>query len=286
MMPINLRVTPDELLRHLQALAFNRDPFLSSSHYFFARTYIAQELKRYGTVETQVSPSPYGALENIILSLPCRFPQKQSIIIGAHYDTVPGSPGADDNASGVAVLLSLAKALSDRPLNRPVRLIAFDLEEYGLLGSQAYVDTLNTTGEKVRMMISLEMLGYRSHQPHSQAYPPLIGRFYPDVGNFIALIGNLPSIPTMGRISRIIQASGAPCEWLPVPLKGMPLPTTRRSDHAPFWDYGCPALMITDTADLRNPHYHQPTDTIETLDLDFMSRIASGLVEAIATLAA
>lgn len=242
-------------------------------------------MKKLGTLEIQTAATRHGTLENIILNLPSRNPQKCPIIIGAHYDTVPGSPGADDNASGIAVLLSMAKALSNTPLSRPVRLIAFDLEEYGLLGSRAYVDALKAQSKKVHFMISLEMLGYIDSRPGSQSYPSIVKNFYPDVGNFIALIGNLPSIPKMYRIKRSLQASGAPCEWLPVPLKGRPLPSTRRSDHAPFWDYNCPAIMITDTADFRNPHYHQPSDTIETLDINFISHIATGLVNAIATMA-
>ena len=278
-------IDPSDIRQHLQNLVFNRDPFLNSSHYFFARNYIKEAMKPFGTLESQILETTYGVLENIILHLPCRHPHQRPIIIGAHYDTVPGSPGADDNASGVAVLLSLAKVLRMESLLRPVRLIAFDLEEYGLLGSQAYVERLKAQGKKVHLMISLEMLGYIDHTPGSQQYPASLARFYPDIGNFIALIGNLASIPAMNRICRSIQSSDSPCEWLPVPLKGNLLPITRRSDHAPFWDYGCPAMMMTDTADLRNPHYHQASDTMDTLDVDFMSRVATGLSQAIALMA-
>lgn len=274
-----------QILTHLKQLAVERDPFLHSSHYFFARTYLKQEMKRYGRVEVQRLPSSLGDLENIILHLPCQNPAKRAIILGAHYDTVPGSPGADDNASGVAVLLTMARALSQLSLNLPVRLIAFDLEEYGLRGSQAYVESLQQKKEKVRFMISLEMLGYRTHEPNSQRYPTGLEYFYPNRGNFIALIGNLRSIPVMYRLHRALIAAEAPCEWLSVPFRGNPLPMTRRSDHAPFWDYGCPALMITDTADLRNPHYHQPSDTIDTLDLSFIANIATGLIAGISAIA-
>lgn len=134
-------------------------------------------------------------------------------------------------------------------------------------------------------MMSLEMLGYISHQPNSQRYPAGLKYFYPGQGDFIALIGNLKAIPIMNRFCRTLKSEHAPCEWLPVPLEGKPLPITRRSDHAPFWDDGYPAIMMTDTADLRNPHYHQASDTIETLDLDFMANITTGLTQEIKAIA-
>ena len=275
-----------QLRGHLERLAYERDPFLNSSHYFFARAYISEEMKKYGAVEIQRSPSPYGELENIILHLPASDPNQRPIIIGAHYDTVPGSPGADDNASGVAVLLTLAQAFSQTTFQIPIRLIAFDLEEYGLLGSQAYVKRLQENNETVRFMVSLEMLGYINHEPNSQRYPQGLSAFYPNCGNFIALIGNLQLIPVMHQLCRALQSADASCEWLPVPFNGKLLPVTRRSDHAPFWDYGSPAMMMTDTADLRNPNYHRISDTLETLDLNFMDNLVTGLIAGITAIAA
>ena len=273
-----------ELLTHLKQLAYERDPFLHPAHYFFARQYLIEELQKYGTVTIQRSPTSQGEIQNIILELPSERPERSPIILGAHYDTVPSSPGADDNASGLAVLLVLAQTFSQTTLTYPVRLIAFGLEEYGLLGSQAYVEELKANNAKIKLMLSLEMLGYITQSPNSQKYPPGLQRFYPDQGNFIALIGNLKSIRDMRHLRKTFRSVGAACEYLPVPFRGIPLPITRRSDHAPFWDYGAPAMMMTDTADLRNPHYHQPTDTIETLDIEFMEKLVTGLTAGISTL--
>jgi len=117
--------------------------------------------------------------------------------------------------------------------------------------------------------------------PHTRTYPGKLSYFYPHTGNFIALLGNLPSIRTMLILSHHFKQQGAACEWLPIPLKGTWLPDTRRSDHSPFWDAGYPALMITDTANMRNPHYHQASDRIETLNLTFLGAVYNGLVQSI-----
>ncbi len=203
------------------------------------------------------------------------------IVIGAHYDTVPGSPGADDNATGVAVLLELARDIASGPLKYPVQLVAFDMEEYGYLGSSHHAAKYKQQQESIRLMISLEMLGYCNHNPHSQSYPAGLKYFYPNSGNFIALIGTLRTVPDLINLSGKIRKSGQPCEWLPVPNRGLIVPDTRRSDHVPFWDNGYPAIMVTDTANMRNPHYHRGSDRIETLDLDFLAGVCQGLIEAV-----
>ena len=203
------------------------------------------------------------------------------IVIGAHYDTVPGSPGADDNATGVAVLLELARDIASGPLKYPVQLVAFDMEEYGYLGSSHHAAKYKQQQKSIRLMISLEMLGYCNHNPNSQSYPAGLKYFYPNSGNFIALIGTLRTVPDLINFSGKIRKSGQPCEWLSVPNRGLIVPDTRRSDHVPFWDNGYPAIMVTDTANMRNPHYHQASDRIETLDLDFLAGVCRGLVEAI-----
>ncbi|MGL5060545.1 MAG: M28 family peptidase, partial [Microcoleus sp.] len=203
------------------------------------------------------------------------------IIIGAHYDSVPGTPGADDNATGVAVLLELAAEFASKPVKYPLQLVAFDLEETGYFGSTHHAAKYKQQQQSIRLMISLEMLGYCDRTPNSQRYPAGLQYFYPNSGNFIALIGNLRTIPDMINLSRNIRKSGQPCEWLPVPNRGLIVPDTRRSDHVPFWDNGYPAMMVTDTANMRNPHYHQASDTIETLDLDFLTGVCRGLIQAI-----
>lgn len=273
------------LSQHLQQIVRERDPFLGQAGHYFTREYIRQELANFGEVETYASEWQGKIHENLILNLGPREDRTAApILIGAHYDTVPGSPGADDNATGVAVLLELARYFSQTAAKYPIRLVAFDLEEYGWGGSLPYAASLKESGEKLRLMLSLESLGYCSDAPNSQTYPAkFLESIYPAQGNFIALIGNLKTTGDMLYMSRRMKET-VPCEWLPVPLKGKILPDTRRSDHAPFWDLGYRAMMVTDTANLRNPNYHTAQDTIATINLEFLANVCQGLVQAIKTL--
>lgn len=271
------------LVSHLQELIRERDPYVGSQGHFYAQHYIQTQLNQWGQSETMSFTLRGKQHYNFCLQLPGRA-NLAPVVIGAHYDTVPGCPGADDNATGVSVLLELARHFSDHPSRRPIHLVAFDLEEYGLLGSQAYVQTL--AEQSIHVMLSLEMLGYctkpSAPQP-SQAYPVKgLDYIYPKTGDFIALIGNWQIIPILHRLQQTFRQADVRCAWLPMVNRGKPLPATRRSDHAPFWDAGYNAVLITDTADLRNPNYHKPTDTLDTLDLDFLTRVCRGLQQAIA----
>jgi Zn-dependent M28 family amino/carboxypeptidase len=292
----------ERLQTHLTQLVRDRDPYLATGGHFYVQQYIRQQMEHLGTVETHEFQVRGKTHQNLILNLPAllggrqrevraevpsvdakrlvarhrNFVREKPILIGAHYDAVPGTPGADDNATGVAALLELARAFASTPARYPIRLVAFDMEEYGLLGSTEYAVQLGQQQQPLRLMISLEMLGYCNSAPGSQLYPTGLERFYPNRGNFIALVGNLPTIFDLIRLKRKMRA-GVPCEWLPVPNKGLIVPQTRLSDHAPFWDQGYPAIMVTDTAFLRNPHYHKASDRIETLDLDFLTGVCHGL---------
>ncbi|HLO49471.1 MAG TPA: M28 family peptidase [Kamptonema sp.] len=283
----------ERLYNHLTQIVRDRNPYLASAGHFYVQQYIRQQLEQWGTVEIDKFQVRGKVHHNLILSLPPLLtPLKKAgssnklppILIGAHYDTVPGSPGADDNGTGVAVLLELASAIASQPIKYPVQLIAFDMEEYGLLGSDRYAAKLKAENQPLRLMISLEMLGYCDNTPGSQRYPTGLKYFYPNCGNFIALIGNLRTIPDLINLKDSIRKSGSNCEWLPVPYRGLIVPDTRRSDHAPFWDRGYPAMMVTDTANMRNPHYHQASDRIETLDLDFLAGVCQGLEAGIRNL--
>lgn len=274
----------ERLFAHLQEIVCDRDPYLATAGHFFVQHYIYQELGKYGSVESFEFTVRGKTHQNLILNLPGKqrgFP----ILVGAHYDAVPGTPGADDNATGVAVLLELARIFASEPAKHPLRLVAFDLEEYGLLGGSGaseYAIHLRQQNQPLRLMISLEMLGYCDSTPGSQQYPiRLLERLYPNCGNFIGLIGNLPTILDLVYLSRSIRQAGVSSEWLPVFNKGLIVPQTRLSDHAHFWDQGYPAMMITDTAMLRNPHYHKASDTIETLNLDFLAGVCLGLVQGL-----
>jgi aminopeptidase YwaD len=273
------------LRSHVEVIARDRDPYFATQGHFYVQQYIREQFSRWGTVESHAFQVGRKTHYNWILNLPGQ-KNKPPILIGAHYDAVPNSPGADDNATGVAVLLEMAKAFSEKPARYPIRLVAFDLEEIftqaDTHGNVQYASSLNH--EPLRLMIALEMLGYCNHERNSQRYPAGLEKFYPDQGNFIALIGNIPTIPDLMRFSRSIRRAQVGCEWLPAGMRGKILPDTRRSDHAAFWDRGYRALMVTDTANLRNPHYHQPSDRIETLDFDFLTRVCQGLIHAIQSL--
>ncbi|MEG4043599.1 M20/M25/M40 family metallo-hydrolase [Microcoleus sp. Pol17_C1] len=275
----------ERLHSHLIQIVRDRNPYLASEGHFYAQQYIREQLAQWGTVEIDDFAVRGRIHHNFILDLPPSDPAVKKrlppIVIGAHYDTVPGSPGADDNATGVAVLLELARDIASGPLKYPVQLVAFDMEEYGCLGSRHHAAKYKQQQKSIRLMISLEMLGYCNHNPNSQSYPAGLKYFYPNSGNFIALIGNLRTVPYLINLSGKIRKSGQPCEWLPVPNRGLIVPDTRRSDHVPFWDNGYPAIMVTDTANMRNPHYHRESDRIETLDLGFLAGVCQGLVEAI-----
>jgi len=211
------------------------------------------------------------------------------LLIGAHYDTVVGSPGADDNASGLAVLLEAADRLRHLVVARPVWLAAFCLEEQGLLGSRAFISGLKQTGQPVDGAIVLECVGYASRDAGSQRPPPGVPIALPSIGNFLGIVGNEASRDLLAAVERNARrvAPNTPTLALAVPARGESLPDVRRSDHAAFWDEGYRAVMLTDTANFRNPHYHQPSDTLDTLDLDFLegvSEIVVGCIEDLAGL--
>ncbi|MFK0734386.1 MAG: M28 family peptidase [Gloeotrichia echinulata GP01] len=274
-------MTLERLQSYLGAIARERDPYMATAGHFFVQEYIRQEFAQWGSVEIHTFEVRGKICKNLILNLPGQARQQKRdlppILIAAHYDAVPGTPAADDNATGVAVMLELARKFATEPVKYPLRLVAFDMEEYGLLGSTEYVAVLRQQQQPLRLMMSLEMLGYKDSTPGSQSYPPPLERFYPNQGDFIALIGNLRTIPDLISISGSIRKVGVSSQWLPVPNRGLIVPQTRLSDHAPFWDAGYPAIMVTDTAFLRNPHYHKPSDAIATLDLDFLAGVCAGL---------
>jgi Zn-dependent M28 family amino/carboxypeptidase len=282
---VNIDVDRERLSRNLQIIAGERSPFIGERHLAAVENFIKAEFENYGLDVESDSLSYAGeTFHNIIARL--RPPGSDPlIIIGAHFDSVVGTPGADDNASGVAVLLETARLLSQIALATQVLFCAFNLEELNMIGSAAFARKLKAAGKKVTAMISLEMVGYTDSRPGSQMLPVGLSRFYPDRGDFIALIGNWRSNALLRKFAAgMRQVANLPVETLSVPGKGMLIPAVRLSDHAPFWDLGYPALMITDTSFYRNPHYHGRTDTLDTLDMDFMAKVCEGVVRAISAL--
>lgn len=273
----------EKLYEHLEQIVRERDPYLASEGHFFVKQYIKEQLSQWGELITHEFAVKGQKHQNLILNLPAAEEQKlPPILIGAHYDAVPGTLGADDNGTGVAVLLELAAAFAKQPTKYPIRIVAFDMEEYGLLGSKAYAAHLKQNQEPLRLMLSLEMLGYRDSTNGSQRYPAdFLKYFYPRTGDFIALVSNLITIRDTIRLHKSLCQNNLNCQWLPVPNNGKWIPGTSFSDHSPFWEQGYRAMMVTDTAFLRNPHYHKSSDTIETLDGKFLTDVCNGLITGI-----
>lgn len=271
----------DRLEAHLHALIGERHPISSPQKLQDTETYLTEQFRQLGL---DVTVHPFAALggtyRNLIgTAVPSTAKDDQApppLIVAAHVDTVPGSPGADDNASGLAVLLEVARRVREMTLARPVQFIAFNLEEEDLLGSLAYAAHLRATDQKILGAIVLECVGYAREEEGSQKIPPGVPIHVPSVGNFLAVIGNQNSHALTMSVAGVMNAH-LPIVPLVVPGNGELLPDTRRSDHAAFWHYGYPAVMLTDTANYRNPNYHRATDTIETLNLDFMSQMVDGL---------
>lgn len=250
--------------------------------------YIQQQLESYGYIPTSRT---FGEeqFRNIEVDLYGREQREEILVVGAHYDTTWLTPGADDNASGVAGLLEIARALKGKRLPRTIRFIAFANEEVPNyrrieMGSMFSAKRSFTRSEQIVGMISLEMIGYFTDQPGSQRNVFVLSRFYPDRGNFIAFIANLYSRDFQLRaISHFRDQELFPSEGLVAPewLER----SIRRSDHSSYWYYDYPALMITDTANFRNPNYHRPGDRPETLDYDGMARVVDGITVMLERLA-
>ena len=247
-----------------------------------AKAYIRAVFEEAGL---EVAEQPYEfqgvPVANLIARLPAAADAGAYYLIGAHYDTVPGTPGADDNASAVAVLLELAKRLAGRPPPVPLRLAAFTLEEppafrSGLQGSQVFVRSLRGSATRILGATILEMVGFTSPR---QVYPLVLKwAGYPEAGNFIGIVGNWDSKPFGKAVLRGFQRNPAlPVESLFLPFDGHILPATRLSDHASFWDDDWPAVMVTDTAFFRNPNYHLASDRPGTLDYGFMAELVRSL---------
>ena len=271
---------------HLRALIGVRHPVTSPASLRRAEAYLVEQFTHLGlAVSTHSFKALGGTYRNVIATLP-PFQASASplppLIVAAHYDTVEGSPGADDNASALAVMLEVARNLRRVPLTRSVRFIAFCLEEENLLGSLAYVSSLQAAHEEICGAIVMECVGYARTEEGSQQKPTGVPVAVPTVGDFLGVVGNVVSAPLVRAVEAAANLAVPELKTvsLLVPGNGELLPDTRRSDHAAFWHHGYPALMLTDTANFRNPHYHQPTDTFETLNLAFMEQVARAVTAA------
>jgi hypothetical protein len=263
----------------VEAVAVPRHYELEPENNRLAAHSIARQLHSYG-YETELQ----GQYANVVARTRC--PSGVAcVLVGAHYDSVPGTPGADDNASAVAALLACAKALARHAPESPVCFVSFNREEDGLLGSADFVSRVAAEGEMViREAHILEMIGYCDHRPGSQTIPPGLPIRVPDRGDFLGILANKDST---AMASAALQTARTYQPDFPVlSLKvyaGVEqlLPVLQRSDHAPFWMAGIPAILWTDTAEFRNHNYHQPTDTPDTLDYDFLRNVCQILIATI-----
>ena len=254
-----------------------------------AAAYLAAEL---GAAGYRVAEQPFMAEGRRVRNLEAevrgvRLPE-EIVIVGAHYDSVMGSPGANDNASGCAALVEIARFLSGRRPERTLRFVFFVNEEppffkTDLMGSVVYANRCRERNEKIVAMYSLETIGYYSNTPGSQHYPFPLGLFYPDTGNFIGVIGNLRSRNLVHQSLKAFRSTTEfPSEALvaPVPLTGVDW-----SDHWSFWQAGYPAVMVTDTALFRYVHYHTEQDLPHRVDYGLLARVTAGLARMVANAA-
>lgn len=254
-----------------------------------AEAYIRGAFEAVGLMVTEQAYEYNGRrVANLIADLPGTTSDVTPYIVGAHYDTVIGTPGADDNASAVAVMLELARRAAAKPPQTPLRFVAFTLEEppnhaTRHQGSRVFVRRLLEAGDRVSGAIILEMVGLTTPKQNYPVFLEWAG--YPKEGNYIGVVGNRASKSFGERILGGMRKNPAlPVESLFIWFNGWILGDTRLSDHAPFWDKGFPALMITDTAYFRNPDYHGPGDTADKLDYAFMAELVRSLEHGIEAL--
>ncbi len=288
-----VQVDRDQLIQDLSAIEGVR---FNAADRAKTRRYLTTRLKSLGW---RVQEQSFAQGVNLVATLPQANP---AWVVGAHYDTVRGAPGADDNGTGVAALLALAQGYAET--RAPIELVFFDQEENGLLGSLAYVDRLRLMGRlgansavnsgPIRGAIVLDMVGSACYEPGCQRYPEglvenlpkSLGKL-PDRGDFIAVVGDAEHpelLQAFGANEGAGDRSQPGLFAVPVPFKGILTPDVLRSDHSPFWLQNVGAVLVTDTANLRNPHYHRSSDRLDTVDPDFFAGVVQRVADAVGRL--
>ncbi len=282
---LNLKKTVLKLSDNIGSRGYNQKDALDQSI-----DYISSEFKSYGYDPHAQAYTVNGAeYQNIWVEKIGTAAPDRTVVIGAHYDTVTGTPGADDNASGIAGLLELARLLADEQMDMTVQFVAFTLEEPPFfrsrsMGSYVYAKSLKERTADIEGMICLESIGYFNDERGSQQFPlPFFRFFYPDTANFITLVGDIHSKGFLERAKDSFEKGTA----LPVEsLSSLSIvPGVDLSDHRSFWKFGYRAIMVTDTAFYRNPNYHGPGDTAESLDYSRMTEVVLGLRSTVLDLA-
>jgi aminopeptidase-like protein len=253
-----------------------------------AATYIDTVFNKY---TCKVNRQNFEVLDKSVCNIEAVFEgttaAQEIIVVGAHYDTCIGSPGANDNGSGVAALLSMARLLEQKNFERTLKLVAFVNEEPPFfqsdeMGSYVYAKQARKNREKIEAMFSLETIGYYSNEKGSQKYPIPFSLFYPDQGNFIAFVSNLESAKLLKKSIKLFREhtlfpseGAAAAQWIP---------GIAWSDQWAFWKMAYPAIMVTDTAPFRYPHYHLSTDLLQYIDFECLARVTHGLSNVISNL--
>jgi Zn-dependent M28 family amino/carboxypeptidase len=235
---------------------------------------------------------PNADLANVEVRVPGASGDAPILLVSAHFDSVATTPGADDNGSGTAGLLELARRLVGRRFEAELRLVFFDCEEPGMIGSGAYVLALSKDErERLIGVINMETLGFTDRSADSQDLPPGARLVFDpgDRGDFLLILGNLQSRSLAGAVEESMEPEEGPGFRVEVfsklPGAGWLMPDSRRSDHSRFWDADIPALLLTDTANHRSPHYHRSSDVVETMDLEFLAAAIRGVERAIGRIA-
>lgn len=268
-------VDQQQIFAHVQALNYERSTVADRAQ---SRAYLRQTLESYGWSPREQT---FAAGINLLAQRPGTEPRAGKIIVGAHYDTVSGSPGADDNASGVASVLEVARLLGPVVTPRTLEIVLFDAEEQGLLGSYDFASRPANL-EDLQGVVVLEMVGYTCKTPGCQSQPEGLPLTPPsEVGDFLAIVGDAEHLPLLQTFEQVRQPHLPALLNLSVPLKGVLTPDLLRSDHSPFWYQDVGAVMVTDTAFFRNPHYHQASDTPDTLDPQFLADTTQLVVNAV-----
>ena len=277
------KVSLNRIRGHIKALEGPRHPVAAPEALERAADYIAGYLQRLGYEMSEHRFHESGReFRNVIATRPGLFRPEQRVVVLAHFDTVADSPGADDNASGVALLLELAEVLQPFRFERTIHLIGVNLEENqkdgdsesGTRGSRALAGHVRELGWEIEGVVVLESVAFANNSVR-QSFPAGVPIPVPNMANFIAVVGNEKSLDLVQGFVRAIEKYriDLPHFAMAVPGNGEAVPDSRRSDHAPFWDHGYKAVMLTDTTNFRSPHYHGPGDTLETLDLDFAVKV-------------
>ena len=275
------RAIAANLRKHVESIASREHNFLKLAELELAARYIEAALADTGrAVATQRFRSGPVDVRNIEVEVRGDTRASEIIVVGAHYDSVLGAPGANDNGSGVAAVIELARLFATEKLARTLRFVAFVNEEppfhlSDAMGSRHYARRARERGENVVAMFSIETIGWYSDAPGSQRYPFPLGFFYPSTGNFIAFVSNLSSRTLLHEtIASFRRHAGIPSEAVAAPAW---IPGVDWSDHWSFWKEGYSALMVTDTAPYRYPHYHTSEDTPDKVDYDRVARVVTGL---------